>query len=560
MLLLQSLLAARCSSSVSWHADTVGPNCAAYIPFQCIQLSDLPEEVLVQLLEHVPLQQRLLTCARLSTKFKAAAITSTKSIKLYAGRLGTVFGFQSYLQSHGSSLTSLDLKPPVFTVPFALLELPCPNLRKLQLTDTLVQFTATPGSQQQGVLRSCKALTSLYLRNCNVLDTSAQQAGLSVLQDLQEFDVEWEADCIRRHTQPVSLLPGSLLSQLVKLTSICLSSQMRFADLQHLSCLTGLQVLHVALAAGAQQVIFAGIKQLQQLTCLSLSCFESRQSIGFNETRGLHHLSTLRTIRMWQCQRFRPVVMRKMQDLRDVILMYTNLAGAADGTSSMLALLPHLPAVTRLDLTGTLKHHSAQLSDYTSLGTLTQLGSLTLAKCALPAGLWQQLASGNVRMRSVWHINLNHITLESRLLSSGLSNLVRCFPSLTHVECQDTISPDADLHPLQQLPDLYHLVLSNSSDAWGPTLASLKQLTALEIKHSSTATSTISITGLLQLTALSRLAQLSVEGNSLLSGATHEPGCQCECCAAGTPVCYTFNNKVTSQPQHGVAQVRRHFA
>jgi hypothetical protein len=124
----------------------------------------------------------------------------------------------------------------------ALLELPNgAGLHSLTLTDALVQLTA--GSQQLGVLHSCKALTSLSLRNCNVLDTSAQLAGLSVLKDLQELRVVWDASCIRRVAQPPSLLPGSLLSQLVKLTSIDLSSPMRFEHLQHLTCLTGLQEL-----------------------------------------------------------------------------------------------------------------------------------------------------------------------------------------------------------------------------------------------------------------------------------------------------------------------------
>lgn len=400
-------------------------------------------------MEHVPLQQRLQTCARLSTKFKAAAIEATNSIKLHAGSLGAVFGFQSYLQAHGSALTSLDLKPPIVTLPFALLELPCANLRKLQLTDALVQFTATPGSQQQGVLHSCKALTSLSLRNCNVLDTSAQLAGLSVLQDLQELSATWDKDCSRRNTQPVSLLPGCLLSQLVKLTRVQFSSHMRFADLQHLSCLAGLRDFQVALAGSVQQTSFAGVQHLQQLTHLSLSCFQSQQHFGPDETSSMCKLINLRALHVWMCQGFQPMMLRHMHDLRDVSINHTNLVGEADGTSSLLGMLPHLSAVTCLDLTGTLKHHAAQLSDYTALGTLNQLGHLNLADCNLPADLWQYLASAGVCMRSVYAVDLSaHTASTSQLLSTGLSSLVKCLPGLQELECPGALRADVDVCPL----------------------------------------------------------------------------------------------------------------
>lgn len=165
------------------------------------------------------------------------------------------------LKSYGSGITSIDLKPAIVTRPMALLELPsCAGLLSLTLTDALVQITA--GSQQLGVLHSCQALTSLKLLNCNVLDTSKQLAGLSVLKDLQELRVVWDAGCARRFEQALSLLPGGLLSQLVKLTCINLSNPMSFEHLQHLTCLTGLQNCTVTLADGAQQESFAKIKLL----------------------------------------------------------------------------------------------------------------------------------------------------------------------------------------------------------------------------------------------------------------------------------------------------------
>lgn len=458
-------------------------------------------------LQHVPVQERLKVCAVLSSRCNAAAVKATNTITLHAAPTTTVFHLLSWLKSYGSGITSIKLQPAIVTRPMALLELPsCAGLLSLLLTDALVQLTA--GSQQLGVLHSCQALTSLKLLNCNVLDTSAQLAGLSVLKDLQELRVVWDAGCTRRFEQPLSLLPGSLLSQLVKLTCIDLSSPMRFAHLQHLTCLTGLQSCRVTLADGAQQERFAKFKLLQGLTCLHLSCDQSsQQSMGYAETRGLYQLTTLQDIMVSRCMSFKPWILRQIVGLRTLSLYKLHLLGGKAGTSDLLGVLPHLSALTRLDLQFTLQHHAAKLSDYTSLGALSELGVLDLTSCNLPAGLWPLLESNGVCV-NVCSLCLDDTTQGSQLSIAGLCSLAQCMLKIQVLSCVSALAHDADIHPLQQLSDLKKLTLSNVNNAHTPVLICLEQLVCLKIQ----APSTITDCGALQLTALSRLTQLSIAG------------------------------------------------
>ena len=406
-----------------------------------LQLSDLPVEVLVVLMQHVPLKQRLLDCACLSSKIRKAAIAATTNIKHHAASRDAIHALQAYLHTHGAVVVNLDFKPPLagyMPLPFVLQQLPCPGLLKLKLTDTQVQLTAIPDRQQPGILSSCTALTSLCLLNCTVLDPSSQLGGLSVLQRLQDLVVKQDTDSSRRASQPLSLLPGSLLSQLVCLTRIHLPDTMRFASLEHLSCLTALQQCHVALAPGAQQERFRGVRQLQHLTSLQLDCHQSQQTIGYVETQGLYHATSLQELDVWACKAFRPTVLKRMGSLHTLIIRRTSLSGDATvsptGTSRLLEVLPRLTALTLLDLTGTLQHHAVHLQDYTALTCLQNLSVLVLSDCSLPAGLWRKLAETITPMRSVRTLAINNSTAEP-LDTDSLSSLVKCFPLLEDLSC-----------------------------------------------------------------------------------------------------------------------------
>ena len=444
----------------------------------------------------------------------------------------------TYLQSHGAVLVSFDLKLPLtgpLGLPFSLQWLPCPGLLKLQLTDSLVQLTSVPGSPQPGILSSCTALTSLCLLNCSVLDLSRELGGLSVLQDLQELEVRWDATGSRRTNEAISLLPGALLSQLVRLKSVCLSETMRFASLEHLSRLTDLQRFQVVLAADNEQDRFTGISRLQRLTSLKLDCHQSQQHIGLRvkQTPDIYHLTSLQELEVVGCRVFRPGVLQQMTNLRDVILRKCAMRADDRGTSTLLRMLPLLTAVTRLDLTGTLKHPAVKLEDYKPMGKMKNLRVLVLSEGHLPAGMWQQLAAARTPMRNVWSLTINdsHLRLPTgtrlapkfakALDTESLFHVVKCFPCLTELSCVESTHADIEWTPLLQLTRLLSVRLSGISNADAPVLASMQRLSSLKIVGPCSITDL----GLLKLTALSRLEHLDVTGNlsaALASGVTDQ--------------------------------------
>ena len=154
--------------------------------------------------------------------------------------------------------------------------------------------------------------------------------------------------------------------------------------------------------------------------------------------------------------------------------------------------------------------YSQHLVDYTPLARLTNLSVLKLSACALPTGLWQQLARTNMPMRSVRHLNIDYCRGTLRALDADhLSSLVKCFPSLVDLSCVHSTSPNMEWRPLQQLLGLQSLRVSGISDAYSPVLASLQHLTKLDIM----APCSITALGLEKLTDLCQLAYLYIVGN-----------------------------------------------
>jgi hypothetical protein len=154
---------------------------------------ELPEEVWVQILQHVDYKQRLSACALVCQKLARAAAAATQSLELDAyKRPQRCDAFLSWTSSYGSSLTRLLLAYS----PSPIRQLPCPNLFELTLDFCRVQLL--PGIEGPGLLHSCTALTSLILRGPTVLHGADGPAPPSspgvarVLAQLQHFELEGE--------------------------------------------------------------------------------------------------------------------------------------------------------------------------------------------------------------------------------------------------------------------------------------------------------------------------------------------------------------------------------
>lgn len=94
-------------------------------------IESLSVALLGEVLQHVPLQQRMAHCALVSTTWAAAADAATVSVSVKPDPAG-VSALQSWLQHNGRQVVALTVAHRGFSDPVGQLQLPCAEL--LQLT------------------------------------------------------------------------------------------------------------------------------------------------------------------------------------------------------------------------------------------------------------------------------------------------------------------------------------------------------------------------------------------------------------------------------------------
>lgn len=477
-------------------------------------LSSLPHEVLVQILQHVDQKQLLCSCASVSTRFRSAAVAACSSIQLRTDRIAKLRSLMNWLHKHGAAVTSLDLEPQMSPPVFLLESLPCSQLRSLHLDNAVVLLTASSSAApwQQGLLHSCRTLTSLRLHGCTVLDTTENLAALSSLSDLQEIAVTSDPPAAQgpQHSPAsVTMLPGSLLSQLLQLRCIVTDTYTVFSSIQHIGCLTLLQHLDLMLHASTQCEELAGLQRLQNLTFLDLGSTEPNSlSISATTTPGFAHLTALKVLSLHRQLSFDPTLLEGMVGLQWLWLHAVELAGGAAGTSALLAVLPAISHLTFLELNSSLRDCAPQQAEYTALGALTQLVTLRLITCVIPEGLWQQLVAAGLCMSSMTGLVLYHVNgWDTCLDAADLAALVSCFPQLCSLDCTAATKPGTEFSPLLGFRCLTYLGLDNVGDVDVPVLTRFQGLQQLRVPASR-----ITDLGLFQLTALTALTQLDVTG------------------------------------------------
>jgi hypothetical protein len=195
--------------------------------------AQLPQELWVQILQHVHYKQRLSACALVCCKLaRAAAAAATQSLELDLQSSPESFdAFLNWLglNSSGRSLTRLVLSSNYSHL--SICELPCPNLAELQLsmdaTSCSVQLSAS--SRHPGLLHSCTSLTKLSLSNVALLDAATDRpapagdrcppAAAAQLQHLQLAACSARQSCSLRPNKPHTL-DDRLLHHLTALTCL----------------------------------------------------------------------------------------------------------------------------------------------------------------------------------------------------------------------------------------------------------------------------------------------------------------------------------------------------
>jgi hypothetical protein len=126
---------------------------------QASQFLDLPPALLTRILQAVPQQEHLSSCATVCPSWATAAAAATVDVDLSDATANVVAAFQPWLEQHGNQLVSLKLKlrdmvvpnlysrfqPPSFTLPCSSLQ----QLSRLDLAGVKLQLE-TPDQDGSG--------------------------------------------------------------------------------------------------------------------------------------------------------------------------------------------------------------------------------------------------------------------------------------------------------------------------------------------------------------------------------------------------------------------------
>lgn len=252
--------------------------------------TQLPEAVLVLILQHVSQEQRLCSCALVCGRWAAAAVSATApsvSVALAAEDYAKHVSLSAWLAAHGSTTTSLEVRridphPTLARWDFA--ELPCAKLRRLHLEGCSIRRSSlsTPG-----ILQHSSQLEELALIVCATDDSdplcSITLASLPAplqaltLQYCPALDFvetpEWaEVPRGARSGLPASFLQN--LSRLSCLTSLAMLDNMSAASLQHISVLSTVRSLQLSprwYKGPESRTALSELSTLTQLTELKVS-------------------------------------------------------------------------------------------------------------------------------------------------------------------------------------------------------------------------------------------------------------------------------------------------
>jgi len=429
--------------------------------------ADWPEEIWQRVLQYVPLQQRLGSCALVCSKFNAAAVAATDSIDTSPFRHVDQDSFLAYLQHHGSHVTSIKMYGPV-----VLEELPpCQHLQQLCLTDCEVQLGPDEGCL--GVLASVTGITRLDMEHCECCGRDAF-AALSVLVNLQHLCVVADGG------RDMCELPGMAWSSVQKLTYLELNwVNLTTEDLCHISSMSRLCVLDLSgeahLTSDAAPGGFALPPSLRRLT--------------FSDV-------------------LEPSVLAAAAQLT-----YLNLSdaviepeGDASSGSCLLGALSELQHLDTLCLSGVGVDWPPASVAYRAIVASSRLPSLTIDSSHLPAGVFDYIFSLDPPQQLV-RTCLEELTVmsEAPLDTRAFSGLVGVCPSLQQLNACLTGGPD--LNKLSKLTSLTELVLRSSDTVCVQYVASLTRLRGLDLFG---ILQEPGWSPLLELTALRQLARLSI--------------------------------------------------
>jgi len=201
----------------------------------------LPEDVWKLVLQHVPLKQRLSSCALVCPMFRAAAVAATDSIEATLCGQPAVDNFATYLQQHRNHLTSLVLigQGSDLSDRPELQQLPCQHLQELYLISLNLGWGAD--EDHLSILDKATAITRLELETADCFP-----AAMAVLPNLQHLCIDgWDGGCLS--DEKGSFETAFAFSSLQQLTHLGLTRVNICSDnLAYISSMTHLHTLNLS--------------------------------------------------------------------------------------------------------------------------------------------------------------------------------------------------------------------------------------------------------------------------------------------------------------------------
>jgi len=404
---------------------------------------ELPEDIWKIVLQHVPLKQRLSSCALVCQKFKAAAVAATDSIEATLFEQPAVDKFATYLQQHGSHLTSLVLTGDcrVSSIWPELEQLPCQHLQELHLNSLNLGWG--PDEDRPSVLDHATAITRLEIQ-----DADLYPAALSMLPSLQHLCIDGCYLFDSKDYNEASTVAFSSWQQLTHLglTTVAIEAE----SLAHISSITDLHTLHI-------------------VDCCELTL----------ATPGLSLPPSLQ--RLVLCGGFQPSVLAAATQLT-----HLDLGGAVELSDTRVCLLGILAKLQHLDYLclSTLDTAWPRLSPaYQAFITSSSvLRVLRIDRCHLPDG-----ALAHVLPSAPSHIMLPRLeVLAAYIPRDALENVLRSCPALQQLTLtarEGEFLETPQLAALSHLSALSCLDLSleaSTADASTATAVSIQSLAGLD--------------------------------------------------------------------------------
>jgi len=351
-------------------------------------------------------------------------------------------GLCHWMLQHGQHLTSLRLSGFGAQSGMTLTQLPCPNLRELDLSFIRVQLSAS--STQPGVLHSCTRLTKLTSSFCNFADGHSSLAALSALDGLQRLTVSGSTD--------ESVLPSTVLQHLTQLTHLRLQHAGRLLNadsLQHASCLANLQELHI---------------------------HGSTVPLRPSTTPGFSRLTALRKVHLDRVN-LDPSILQDCTQLQDLELYYPAIisAGGAAALHSLVGRLQQLHSLKLFELE--YDWPAAAAAACSGLTASSHLTKLELNVDNLPPGVWPHVFPPDRQLPALQELTLDRHNLvaaqppPAALATYDISCLASCCTG-SALMCSQVCNchpwPRSQVSPACQCQDCMRkaLSLSGLSQGW----------------------------------------------------------------------------------------------